>query len=730
MVAVPAKNSTLDKRTPLLDGFFSVFKPRPRLTVSQWAEKHRVLPPNGAAESGPWRNSRTPYLTEIMDALSASSPTKEVVFCKGSQIGATEAGLNWLMYLIDQEPGPILALQPTEKNAKDWSRQRIEPSLELCPRTRSRIEPAKSRSTGNTILQKNFAGGLLFLAGTNSASSLASLPIGNLYFDEVDRYPRDVEGEGDPMDLALRRIATFPRAKAFFTSTPTLKSTSKIWDLYQKSDRRVYDVPCPYCGHYDEITFDRLHWDKGDPESVHLECGNCGSLIPEHFKTDMLANGRWRATNPGHWRAGFHLSSLYSPKGWLSWAKAVRTFEEAAGDVTKMVSFTNTILGLPWEEDMEGIALEYLTRRIEEYPAEVPNDVLRLTMAVDVQNDRLECEVVGWGEHEESWGIRYQVIMSDLAVLSHEKGGYNPKWYRAKDVKRPEDPTVWELLDDLRLTKFRRADGREMSIFCTVIDSGGSFTDVVYQYTKLHEAERVYAIKGGSQPRKPLLGKHTRAGAARAALFVLGVDVGKELVYSRLKLESPGPGYCHFPDNESSGYNARTFASLVNEDPENVDKDETEPEATADDGNGNDDDDDTGYFEYVPFILIKSSGYRLEKNHDIQATADIAITFVVFAPEDNREAGFIDLFNMADRIALILIGRDFWADNHWKRQDNITFSQGTGRKDDVLDSGLQSPGPFFGGAISTQFITTVPNRTIDEGNFRNFGREENHHGKI
>lgn len=162
-------------------------------------------------------------------------------------------------------------------------------------------------------------------------------------------------------------------------------------------------------------------------------------------------------------------------------------------------------------------------------------------------------------------GNRYQAVMGDLAVLSHEKGGYDPKWYKRTDGFRPEDPTVWEMLDELRLTRFRRADGREMPVFCTVIDSGGSFTDVVYQYTKLHEFEKVYAVKGGSQPRRPLLSKHVRAGAARAALFVLGVDVGKEQVYSRLRLESPGPGYCHFPDNESAGYGPHYYAGLISE---------------------------------------------------------------------------------------------------------------------------------------------------------------------
>lgn len=537
---------------PLSEGFFSVFKPQPVMLVSEWAERNRVLPRSGAAEPGPWRNSRTPYLVEIMDTLSVSSRAKEVVFCKGAQIGATEGGLNWMLYLIDQLPGPILAFQPTDETASDWSKQRVSPSIQQCEAVRKKIQPAKSRSSGNTILRKEFDGGFLFLSGTNTPNSLASIPSGNLYFDEVDRYPLDVAKEGDPIDLALRRISNFPLAKAFFSSTPNLLATSRIWRMYQNSDQRVYEVPCPHCGHYQEIQFERLVWEKGDYSDVQLACVGCGSLIPEHHKSEMLARGKWRAKKPGHWRVGFHLSSLYSPVGWLSWRDIARMHEEAEGDVGKMTAFVNTVLGLPWEEDNESIAADYLARRVEAYDAQVPDGVLALTMAVDVQSDRLECEVIGWGEGEESWGIQYRVFRGDPSVL--ESG-----------VK--SDPSVWEMLDDYRKTVFTAADGHEFKVRCVLIDSGGSFTDIVYQYTKRRTRERVFSVKGGSQPSKPLLTKPIRTGQgkSRTWLFILGVNKGKDLVFTRLKCDKPGPGYCHFPDDENTGYDGRYYAGLIAE---------------------------------------------------------------------------------------------------------------------------------------------------------------------
>ncbi|MCD8349583.1 MAG: phage terminase large subunit family protein [Planctomycetaceae bacterium] len=518
--------------------------------MSDWTQRYRILPKDGSSAPGPWRNDRTPYLVEIMDALSVSSPATEVVFAKGSQIGATEAALNWILYLIDYVGGPILALQPTDDNASEWSKQRIAPSMELCERIKGKLRPVKSRDSDNTILEKGFLGGRLFLSGVNSPNALASKPIGNIYGDEIDRWPGNVGGNGDPVEQVKRRMATYKRGKRFFTSSPVLISDSRIWKLYMDSDQRVYEVPCPLCGHYQEIAFDKLVYDRADPDAVHMVCEQCTGVIEEYHKTEMLARGKWHAKNPGHWRVGFHLSALYSPLGWLSWAEVVRTYIEAEGDVVKMQVFVNTILGLPWAEDSEAIADGYLKRRVETYKAQVPMGVLVLTMAVDVQSNRLEYEVVGWGEGEESWGIEYGVIHGDPTEL---------------DSGDPSNPSVWQQLDALRKRDFQHEDGGVIKVSCTLVDSGGNCTDTVYAYTKPLWKERVYSVKGSGFHGKPLLNRATKGGKIGATLFVLGVDKGKDLVFSRLKTDEPGPGYCHFPDDENRGYDAQFYAGLISE---------------------------------------------------------------------------------------------------------------------------------------------------------------------
>lgn len=545
---------------PFWKGLFDVFQPSPRLTVSQWAERYRILPGDGSSEPGPWRNSRTPYLTEIMDALSASSRAREVVFCKGTQLGATEGGLNWLLYLIDHVGGPILAFQPTEQAAAEWSEQRVGPSIERCERLRGKVPSRKSRDSGNTILHKKFAGGHLFLAGTNTPNALAGKPIGNLYCDEIDRWPKNVAGEGNPVALAVRRASNWPRAKIFYTSTPVHLETSQIWKLYVASDQRVYEVPCPHCGHFQEIRFENLVWEKGNPESVKMVCAGCGNDIEEFHKTEMLAAGRWRAKNPGHKRVGFHLSALYSPIPWSPWADIVAQYEAAEGDPVAMQTVVNTLFGLPYKEDNETIAEDYLKRRREEYVAPIPEGVLAMTMAVDTQDDRLECEIVGWGEGEESWGIQYRIIMGDPSVLKSED---------------PDNPSVWQKLDDYRRSVFTHADGGPIRVHCTFVDSGGSYTDTVYRYTKLcnRRREMVYSVKGSSQPSRPLLNKPTRGGACQAILYVLGVDKGKEVVFNRLRIDKAGPGYCHFPSDENTGYDGRYYAGLISEQRREVVKD-------------------------------------------------------------------------------------------------------------------------------------------------------------
>lgn len=516
------------------------------MTVSQWADEYRHLPKSGGSEAGKWRTERTPYLREIMDELSASSPTREVVFTKGSQVGASEGGTNWLMYLIDQQPGPLLAIQPTEQAAQRWSKQRVGPSLLQCEKLKGKLY----RNTGNTLLQKDFINGTLILGGANSPASLASMPISAIYADEIDRYPISAGDEGDPIGLALRRTATFPNAKIYYSSTPTIKGASRVWDLWEDSDQRFYHVPCPHCGERQKIEFENLLWDKGKPETAALACIHCGAMIEEHHKRVMLAAGVWIPSKPGVWRVGFHLSSLYSPPGWMSWADIARLFEQAEGKPEEMKVFVNTILGLPYEESGESLSAEYFDRRKEDYSAEVPQEVLVLTMAVDTQNDRLEYEVCGWGVDEESWGIQYGSIYGDLTQLIS---------------RDPLSPSVWEQLDMIRRSTFYREDGRPMRVSVTFVDSGGKYTDTVYQYTKARERQYVFSIKGGSVADRPILSKPTRNNKYKAALFTLGVTKGKHLVYSRLKQERRGGGFSHFPNDPMSGYTPEYYAGLLSE---------------------------------------------------------------------------------------------------------------------------------------------------------------------
>jgi len=555
-------NNHLNNDKPFWNGVFEVLKPQPLIGVAEWSELYRVLPPSGSSSSGRWNNSRTPYNVEIMNELSPDSKTKEVITAKGSQLGLSEIIMNWAMFSMNLQPGSFLILQPTEKMAIRFSKQRFSPSIDICEPLKNVIQ----KNSGNSLLEKVYPGGYVVLSGANSPASLASMPIGNIAFDEVDRYPLSAGEEGDPLDLAKARVATFPHAKMFYASTPTMKETSRIWKLYLDSDQRKYLVPCPHCASdrdvtglsfeetreegYFEILFEQLQWTKKIYTDIALHCPRCITPIQEYQKTEMLERGKWKAQNPGHWRAGFHISSLYAPVGWLSWANIAKKFEEAGNDPEKKQVFTNTILGLPWEEQGETIAEEYLSRRVEQYQAQVPEGVLILTMSVDVQKTRLEYEVRGWGKDEESWGIEYGRIEGPTTEL------HSPD---------PDYPSVWQRLDDLRMKAFRRENGFEMRIACVMIDSGGidTTTDTVYNYTLPRERMRVFALKGSSQSSTPIMHKPHRNTRNKCALFRVGVDKAKDLIYARLKIENTGPGYFHFPDNESAGYNAAYFASLT-----------------------------------------------------------------------------------------------------------------------------------------------------------------------
>jgi len=452
--------------------------PDPLLSLSEWSDRHRMLSSKASAEPGRWRTSRTPYLKEIMDCLSPTSPAERVVFMKGAQLGATEAGTNWIGYVIHHAPGPMMAVWPTVDMAKRNSKQRIDPLIEESPALAELIAPARSRDSGNTVLAKEFRGGVLAMTGANSAVGLRSMPVRYLFLDEVDGYPVDVEGEGDAIALAEARTRTFARRKIFIVSTPTVAGVSAIEREYESSDQRRYFVPCPHCSHRQWLRFEQLRWDKGLPDTVAYICESCETPIHEHHKAWMLEHGQWRAGAEGSGRTvGFHLSSLYSPVGWRSWRDLAASWELAVsketGSAAAIKTFKNTELGETWAEEGEAPDWQRLLERREDYPiGVVPLGGLLLVGGADVQKDRIEVSVWAFGRGKEGWLVEHRILMGETA----------------------REP-VWRELAGLLDATWTHASGAQMPLVRIALDTGYA-TQEAYAFVRSCRDPRLLAVKG------------------------------------------------------------------------------------------------------------------------------------------------------------------------------------------------------------------------------------------
>ena len=517
-------------RTALMDGL----RPEQALTVSEWADKHRRLSSKASAEPGPWRTNRTPYLREPMDCLSSNSSVQRVVMMFAAQTGKTEAGANWLGYVIDHAPGPMLLVQPTVEMAKRLSKQRLESLITETPVLAEKIAPSRSRDSGNTMFAKDFPGGMMLLTGSNSATGLRSTPCRYIFCDEIDAFPSDVDGEGDPVSLAEKRATTFARRKILLTSTPTVKDFSRIEAEYERSDQRRFYVPCPCCSVMQWLKWPQLKWDNNDPATAAYECEVCHERFAEIHKPAMLRKGEWRATAPSNGKtAGFHLSGLYSPLGWLSWADMVEDFLRAKTDAPMLKSFVNTRLAETWEEDFASkVSADGLLERCEHYQAAmVPEGGLALTVGVDVQDNRLAISVWAWGREEEGWLLDHQEIYGD-----------------------PSRQELWKQLDEVVLREWPHAVGPAMRPDVVAIDSGGHFTAEVYQYARERARQGVVAIKGQSQRGKPPIGKGSKVDVNHqgrtlkrgAVVYMVGGDTVKTTLFGRLKHSERGAGFLHF----------------------------------------------------------------------------------------------------------------------------------------------------------------------------------------
>ena len=519
----------------------TAFAPPPTLTVSQWADRGRYLSPEASAEPGQWDTSRAEYLRGVMDAISDPTVTR-VVVAKGSQVGYTECLGNIIGFHIDQDPAAILVVQPTVEMAEAWSKDRLAPMIRDTPCLAGKVQSPLTRDSGNTLRQKVFTGGRLAIVGANSPAGLASRPVRIVVADEVDRFPVSAGSEGDPLALASKRQGTFWNRKTLVGSTPTLKETSAIWREWLASDMRHYQVPCHACGHAQALAWSNVRWDKTPddkhlPATTHYVCESCGAIWTDTDRHDAVAKGHWVASKPDVIGvAGFHITGLLSP--WVALADIVREFLMSKNDAALLQVWTNTVLGEPFEPAQETIEGSSLLRRGENYgPQSIPDAVRMLTAGVDVQGDRLEVQILGFGAFEETWAIRYEILPGD-----------------------PAQQGVWGLLTGVLRESYRTDAGRELRVRLTCVDSGGHHQHQVLTYCRTHRG--VLPIKGIAGPR-PVWPARSSRTKSDARIYMVGVDTAKDAIYSRLRIGKLGPGYIHFPIG--GAFDETYFAQLTAE---------------------------------------------------------------------------------------------------------------------------------------------------------------------
>jgi phage terminase large subunit GpA-like protein len=517
-------------------------QPDPIETLSEWADNHFILP-SWSAEPGEWRTSRTPFLREILDCLSPRHPCREVIFMKPTQIGGTSVGEIWMGYTIHRSPASMLIVEPTLDFASKLSKQRIAPMIENSPVLRGLVREARERDSKNTILAKEFTGGMLVVTGSNSGPGLRFMAAERLFLDEIDAY-NIIEKEGHPIDIVENRTDSYSRYKIYKCSTPLLAETSMIEAAYQASSQGLYNVSCPFCDHALVMKWAGLIWPKDQPEKAAYECEQCKAMIPEHKKTRMMEQGIWVHARPEIMEArGFTLNSLYTPFGWKKswsflakkWVKINHKNDRAARQV-----FINTCFAETYAEEGEKIEPVGLMARREDYPAPVPAGVLVLTASIDTQDDRLEAKIKGWGLDYESWAIAYKIFHGS-----------------------PAQHDVWNQVETWLAQTWTHESGLAMRVQLAGVDTRGHHTKAAYEFVKRCGKVRAVALAGVNGSGYPIVSRPSKKNLGKVSLFPIGTDTAKDEIFARLKITEFGPGYMHFPTLPE--FDDEYFAGLASE---------------------------------------------------------------------------------------------------------------------------------------------------------------------
>jgi phage terminase large subunit GpA-like protein len=576
--------------------------PPPRISIPDWADANRKLAKAAGSTSGAWRTSTVEIARGPM--LAATEPGVHVLTAMVStQLLKTSLLENIFGHAAHLDPCPMLLVQPKDDAAEQFSKERIGPMVEATPVLKDLVGSSKTRNAKETLHFKAFPGGFLALVGAGSPDNLARRPVRIVMYDEVDKYP--VTREGDPIDLGDERMATFVNWLSVRACSPTVEEESRIEASWLSSDQRRASLACPHCAHRQFLDFFKhVEWDRDGAahktKTAAIYCEACQrpwnegerlralSTIRWHqtraftccevrqdpleayeaaWRVDGLADpvvavwdwwsgdrwAVWRATcaHCGKWavdneHAGFQAGKLYSP-----WAKDTPAHQAskwiaAQGDEDKIQTWWNTQQGLPYKRHTgKALKTDALAARAEAWNAEVPDGVAVLTAGVDVQDYRLEIELVGWGANEESWSLDYHVIDGEMS-----------------------DPETVEQLDAWLKRRWRRADGRGFALEAACMDSGGHHTQAVYTFAKARLGRKIWAIKGESgragqrNPVWPVKRPSTRTKKSFRPV-ILGVNAAKDAIRDRLLKTAPGPGYMHFPADRDLGYYAQLTAERL-----------------------------------------------------------------------------------------------------------------------------------------------------------------------
>lgn len=518
---------------------FSNFKPPEKLLPSEYCERH-VKIPAGNAKPGAIRFKNAPYQVEPLD-MTVNPDCERISLMWGAQTGKSQVQLMAMGFFIDHDPQSIMHMQPSQNDLQTWLTAKFDPMVDTTPTLKAKIAAPRGREGVNNQRMKQYPGGFLMFAWAGSPKTMRGRSAPKIFPDEIDGYEQTKEGSA--VQLLWQRAATFGDQRLLFeTSTPTIKGASNIETAFEEGDQRRWYCPCPHCGHKQYLKWSCVSWPKDEdgkhlPDKAAYVCEDCGAEWDDVERFQAIRNGEWIAEKDFLGHASYHLPEMASTFRRLR--DIVKSFlsKKASGDLQ---TFINVSLAETWEEEGEKLEPDILYNRREHYPAEVPVDNCVLTAAVDTQDDRFEIEVVAWAAGEESYRISYERLYGDLS--------------------RSE---IWDLLAKRLKRQFVTPSGLMLDIKLCLIDSGGHYTDEVYQFSRKHGVRRFVPIKGHSQSGKPVANFPRKRNDKKVYLTMIGTDTAKEVVTSRLQIFEPGEGYCHYPIRE--GFDEEYFKHLTNE---------------------------------------------------------------------------------------------------------------------------------------------------------------------